>query len=101
MGAERRRAKYFGNSHRGALRFVSDIFRISFAGANATVVGILLAALYQPVWTSAIESAKSLAPYPDPFRRPAGLEDSSLDPACYRPGPGWHLFVIAAANSNM
>src|ERR1700740_519907 len=31
------------------------------AGANATVVGILLAALYQPIWPSAIDSAKSLA----------------------------------------
>jgi chromate transporter len=31
------------------------------AGANATVVGILLAALYRPIWTSAIDSAKSLA----------------------------------------
>ena len=31
------------------------------AGANATVVGILLAALYQPIWTSTIDSAKSLA----------------------------------------
>jgi chromate transporter len=31
------------------------------AGANATVVGILSAALYQPIWTSAIDSAKSLA----------------------------------------
>jgi chromate transporter len=31
------------------------------AGANATVVGILLAALYHPIWTSAIDSAKSLA----------------------------------------
>jgi chromate transporter len=31
------------------------------AGANATVVGILLAALYQSIWTSAIDSAKSLA----------------------------------------
>jgi chromate transporter len=31
------------------------------AGANATVAGILLAALYQPIWTSAIASAKSLA----------------------------------------
>jgi chromate transporter len=31
------------------------------AGANATVVGILLAALYQPIWTSAIDSARSLA----------------------------------------
>jgi chromate transporter len=29
------------------------------AGANATVVGILLAALYQPIWTSAIDSGKS------------------------------------------
>jgi len=31
------------------------------AGANATVVGVFLAALYQPIWTSAIDSAKSLA----------------------------------------
>jgi chromate transporter len=31
------------------------------AGANATVVGVLLAALYQPIWTSAIDSGKSLA----------------------------------------
>lgn len=31
------------------------------AGANATVVGVLLAALYQPIWTSAINSAKSLS----------------------------------------
>jgi chromate transporter len=31
------------------------------AGANATVVGILLAALYQPIWLSAIDSGKSLA----------------------------------------
>lgn len=31
------------------------------AGANATVVGILLAALYQPIWTSAIDSAEALA----------------------------------------
>jgi chromate transporter len=31
------------------------------AGANATVVGVLLAALYQPIWNSAIDSAKSLA----------------------------------------
>jgi chromate transporter len=31
------------------------------AGANATVVGILLAALYQPIWTSAIDSPRSFA----------------------------------------
>ena len=31
------------------------------AGANATVVGVLLAALYQPIWTSAIDSVKCVA----------------------------------------
>jgi chromate transporter len=31
------------------------------AGANATVVGILLAALYQPIWTSAIDSPRSFS----------------------------------------
>jgi chromate transporter len=31
------------------------------AGANATVVGILVAALYQPIWTSAISSPRSFA----------------------------------------
>ena len=31
------------------------------AWANTTVIGVLLAALYQPVWTSAIDSPKSLA----------------------------------------
>lgn len=31
------------------------------AGANATVVGVLLAALYQPIWTSAIDSPESFA----------------------------------------
>jgi chromate transporter len=31
----------------------------ALAGANATVVGILLAAFYQPIWTSAIDSPKS------------------------------------------
>jgi chromate transporter len=33
----------------------------ALAGANATVVGILLAAFYQPIWTSAIDSPKSFA----------------------------------------
>jgi len=28
--------------------------RALFAGVNASVVGVLLAALYQPVWTSAV-----------------------------------------------
>jgi len=33
----------------------------ALAGANASVVGILLAAFYQPIWTSAIDSPKSFA----------------------------------------
>jgi chromate transporter len=39
----------------------SPVAQSLLAGANATVVGILLAALYQPIWTSAIDSVKSLA----------------------------------------
>ncbi len=42
------------------LRGIS-IIRRSMLGINAAVVGILLAALYQPVWTSAIFSAKDFA----------------------------------------
>ena len=56
------------------------------AGANATVVGILLAALYQPIWTSAIDSAKSACF--GPICRFADLEDSAVDPCSYRSG-GW------------
>jgi len=35
--------------------------RAALLGVNATVVGILLAALYTPVWTSAILSPADLA----------------------------------------
>lgn len=35
--------------------------RAALAGVNAAVVGLLLAALYQPVWTGAIESAPDFA----------------------------------------
>lgn len=42
------------------LRSIPKI-RQSMLGINAAVVGILLAALYQPVWTSAIFSAKDFA----------------------------------------
>ena len=38
----------------GALRSLPTV-RGAMAGANATVVGILAAALYDPVWTSAVE----------------------------------------------
>ena len=36
-------------------------FRRSLAGINAAVVGLLLAALYDPVWTSAIQSPNDFA----------------------------------------
>jgi chromate transporter len=39
----------------------SPAAQAALAGANATVVGILLAAFYQPIWTSAIDSQKSFA----------------------------------------
>ena len=35
--------------------------RASFAGVSASVVGILLAALYQPVWTSSVHNAADFA----------------------------------------
>jgi chromate transport protein ChrA len=60
-------------------------------GANATVVGILLAALYQPIWTSAIDSAKS--PRSHPVRWFADLEHSSMDPGRDWRGNGGNLFV--------
>ena len=60
------------------------------AGANATVVGILLAALYQPIWTSAIDSAKSLALALILF---AGLQIWKIAP--------WILVVIGAVLSGI
>jgi len=50
----------------GALPFWEDLRRKAWAasaltGINAAVVGILLAALYNPVWTSGILSARDLA----------------------------------------
>ncbi|MBI3113189.1 MAG: chromate transporter, partial [Rhodospirillales bacterium] len=46
----------------GALPFWEQLRRVrairsALAGVNAVVVGLLLAALYDPVWTSAIRSA--------------------------------------------
>ncbi len=50
----------------GALPFWQEVRRqpgaqAALRGANATVVGVLLAALYQPVWTSGIVGMRSLA----------------------------------------
>ncbi|HEX2911681.1 MAG TPA: chromate efflux transporter [Chloroflexia bacterium] len=38
-----------------------QVFQSALAGVNAAVVGLLLAALYDPAWTSAIQSSKDLA----------------------------------------
>jgi chromate transporter len=50
----------------GALPFwdvlrTTPIFQSALKGINAAVVGLLLAALYNPVWTSAIHSPADLA----------------------------------------
>jgi chromate transporter len=50
----------------GALPFwhrwrASSAMRSALAGVNAAVVGLLLAALYDPIWVSAIRSAEDLA----------------------------------------
>jgi len=55
-------------------------------GANATVVGVLLAALYQPVWTSGILGVRSLALALAAF---AGLQVWKLPP--------WAVVLAAAA----
>jgi hypothetical protein len=49
----------------GALPYWSSLrqnggARAALRGANATVVGILLAALYNPVWTVAVDSSVAL-----------------------------------------
>ncbi|MCL7943348.1 chromate efflux transporter [Marinobacter sp. ATCH36] len=38
-----------------------EVARAALAGVNAGVVGLLLAALYDPVWTSAVDSSGSIA----------------------------------------
>ncbi|MDX1551236.1 MAG: chromate efflux transporter [Marinobacter sp.] len=38
-----------------------ELVRAALAGVNAGVVGLLLAALYDPVWTSAVDSSGALA----------------------------------------
>jgi chromate transporter len=50
----------------GALRYWDALRRLTsiqraFQGINASVVGILLAALYDPVWTSSIRSTGDFA----------------------------------------
>ena len=83
----------FAAAHASGYRASSTVDRLwastaaqsLLAGANATVVGILLAALYQPIWTSAIDSAKSLALA---FMLFAGLQFWKIAP--------WILVILGA-----
>ena len=61
-------------------------FQSALSGINATVVGLLLAALYQPVWTSAIHSAGDFA---------LGLAGFGL--LMYWKWPPWIVVVLSAA----
>jgi hypothetical protein len=69
------------------------------AGANATVVGILLAALYPPIWTSGIDLSEELGSRPHPVCRFTNLEDSAVDPRPDRRGSRWNLSVRTCAKS--
>ncbi|WP_350310606.1 hypothetical protein [Marinobacter sp. SS13-12] len=42
-------------------RWAATCARAALAGVNAGVVGLLLAALYDPVWTSAVDSSGAIA----------------------------------------
>ena len=60
------------------------VFQSALRGVNAAVVGLLLAALYDPVWTSAVTDAA----------------DVLLAAACfgllYQKTPAWAVVVLAA-----
>ncbi|MCI0439280.1 MAG: chromate efflux transporter [Chloroflexi bacterium] len=62
-----------------------DGFRAALRGINAGVVGLLLAALYNPVWTSAIHSAEDVA---------LGLAAFGL--LAFWKWPPWLVVVLAA-----
>ncbi|MBN9392946.1 MAG: chromate transporter [Chloroflexi bacterium] len=79
----------------GALPFWNELrklagFQAALGGVNAAVVGILLAALYQPAWTSAIRSPGDLA---------LGLGAFGLLAAWK--WPPWLVVVLSAAGGYM
>jgi chromate transporter len=62
------------------------VFQSALKGINAAVVGLLLAALYQPVWTSAIYSAADL-----------GLGLAAFALLMFWKCPPWLVVVLTAA----
>jgi len=75
----------------GALPFWEQLrhslhIRVALAGVNAAVVGLLLAALYQPVWTSAILSSQDF-----------GLALVALVALVFWKLPPWLVVMAAAA----
>ena len=63
-------------------------FQAALRGINAAVVGLLLAALYHPVWTSAIQAPADVA---------LGLVDSAL--LVFWKWPPWVVVVLSALGS--
>ena len=63
-----------------------DVFRSALNGINAAVVGLLLAALYNPVWTSAVETPEDFA-----------LAISALGLLMFWKTPPWMVVGLAAA----
>ncbi len=61
-------------------------FQAALAGVNAAVVGLLLAALYRPVWTSAIEAPEDL-----------GLALVAFALLAFWRTPPWLVVVLCAA----
>jgi chromate transporter len=75
----------------GALPFWDTLrgrssFQSALRGINAAVVGLLLAALYQPVWTSAIHGPADV-----------GLALAALGLLAFWKAPAWLVVVLAAA----
>jgi chromate transporter len=60
-------------------------FQAALRGINAAVVGLLLAALYHPVWTSAIHTSADVA---------LGLVDFAL--LVFWKWPPWLVVVLSA-----
>lgn len=75
----------------GALPFWDTLrgrssFQTALRGINAAVVGLLLAALYQPVWTSAIHGPADV-----------GLALAAFGLLAFWKAPAWLVVVLAAA----
>jgi chromate transporter len=65
-------------------------FQSALSGINAAVVGLLLAALYQPVWTSAIHSPADFA-----------LSLVGFGLLMFWQWPPWSVVVLSAAAGEM